>query len=397
MNEGDNRLMLDLDNSAHRYEIYNAIKKDGRVPVTLTELGCDFDEYTSIDVVGNSYVTEIVVPFTLDTSSIKNNKIVETTDIGVFKTLSDVSVNRMKLDRSKFMLLPGNDNWFYYKLYGCSKRQNELIVVAYDMLEKIVAEGIAQKYFFIRYFDPEPHLRIRIHPTEERTPELFVRVSRWLDVLYNNGLISRAVSDSYIREVERYGGPLLIEHAENYFYSDSKLVMELLSMHRFGDSRLNLDLVGVSFITSTLESFGLSLEEQGIILDFQSEGKQPYRKEFQNNRKMFMRAVDSSDDWFEIRAFTQSPDAYNLINNNSQELKKLARTIYDFDQRGELTNSIRGIVLSVIHMFCNRLMGSNAWERKMYALAKYGVHDLRGFLNHQQKISLDLVLPNGIM
>ena len=48
-----------------------------------------------------------------------------------------------------------------------------------------------------------------------------------------------------------------------------------------------------------------------------------------------------------------------------------------------LTNSRLDIVSAVIHMFCNRFVGSNAWERKIYALARHGVHDLVGYLRYR--------------
>jgi len=408
MNEGDNRLLLDLDNHAHRNEIYKAIKKDSSFPVKLTELGCGFEDYASVDANCNHYVTEIVVPFVLaednrnGTINAKDDKeVTKGTDAEasknseIFKTFSNISANRMKLNRNKLMLLPGDDRWLYYKLYGCSKRQDELIVVAHNSLEKIVTMGVAQKYFFIRYSDPEPHLRIRVQPVDKKTLELFAYISRWIDNLYADGIISRAVSDSYIRETERYGGPDLIEHVEDYFYSDSKLVMNLLTKHRFG-VRFNEDIIGVSFIISVLEAFGLSIEEQEVVLNSQSDNKL-YRKEFQDNRKMFMCAADSSDDWFEIRMLTQDSEVYNLINANSQELKKLAETIYNSDQQGELTNSIKGIAMSVIHMFCNRLMGNNAWERKIYALTRHSVRSLKGFLHHQQTTDTDLVVPESLI
>jgi len=403
MNEGDNRLMLDLDNPAHRSEIYSTINKHSRHHVTLTELGCDFSNYTSVNEKGKSYVTEIVVPFIMATDSENDNtKATEITKseqpvkVEVLKTFSDISANRMNINREKLMLLPGNDKWFYYKLYGCSKRQDELIAVAHDALEYIVEEGIAQKYFFIRYSDPEPHLRIRVQPAEKRTSDLFVSISRWIDDLYAEGLVSKVTSDSYVRETERYGGFGLIERVENYFCYDSKLVMKLLMMNRFGSSHINMDVVGVSFIISALEAFGLSIDEQEIILNSQSDDKS-HRKEFQNQRKMFMRAVDSGDDWFEIRASTQNPEIYDLINDNSAKLKELADAIYESDRQGELTNSIRGIVTSVIHMFCNRLMGNNAWERKIYALARHGVYSLKGYLRHRQKANINLQLPDNLL
>jgi len=397
MNEFDNRLMLDLDSPTHVNEIYNVLRKDNHIAVTLTELGCNFEDYVTVGVDRKNYVTEIVLPFVLDIDSVKvKSRVEKTTDEEVIKTHSNISANRLKLDRDKLMLLPGNSSWLYYKLYGCSKRQNELIAVAYESLEKIVAEGIARKYFFIRYHDPEPHLRVRIQPADNMMPDLFTNISKWLEGLYDDGLISKAVSDSYIRETERYGGPGLIEYAEDYFCNDSKLAMSLLTKYRYGDLRLNIDFIGVSFIISVFEAFGLSLEEQDAVLSLQSDIK-AYRKEFRDNRKMIMRAVDSSDNWFEVRSFTQNPEVYDFISDNTQSLKKLAEAVYEYDHKGELTNTVRGIITSVIHMFCNRLVGNNTWERKVYALARHGVHGLKGFRQHQQNSKIELMLPESLI
>ena len=110
-------------------------------------------------------------------------------------------------------------------------------------------------------------MRLRIQPCEGGLPFLYSFVDKWLNKLYSIGLISKAVNDSYIRESERYGGAGLIEHAEDYFYSNSKLVMSLLNLQRYKDARFDVDIIGISFIISALEAFGLSIEEQSVILD----------------------------------------------------------------------------------------------------------------------------------
>jgi len=301
----------------------------------------------------------------------------------------------MDIDRAQLQLLPGNEEWLYYKLYGCSKRQDELILAAYDVLDKLTAEGIAQKYFFIRYSDPEPHMRLRIKPGCKGMLTLVSSTSLWLNNLNACGLMSKAVNDTYTREAERYGGPELIKYAEDYFCSDSKLVTQLLSHSRYGKLLPFMDYIGVSFIISTLEAFGLSTVEQQVLLSSMVD-KKSYKKEYQNNRGMFISAVDSIDDWFGIRSFISSPEVYDLINANAQELKKYTEAIYAFDKEGLLTNSIREICLSVIHMFCNRLMGNNIWERKIYTLASHGVYGFIGRSKHKKNKSLDLILPESL-
>jgi len=394
-NEGDNRLLLDLDNPDHKNEIYSIVKKNASMYATLTELGCEFEDYAAANERGNKYVTEIIVPFILDADDKKRKaKAKDEEKETTLKTLSNISENQMKIKRDELMLLPGNNEWLYYKLYGCSKRQNELISIIYEPLEKLVSGGLVKKYFYIRYTDPEPHIRLRLQPSDNRLPELFAAAGQLISGLCKDGLISRAVIDSYTRETERYGGPNLIKHAEEYFYSDSKFAMRLLAMERFGKLKFNMDFIGVSFIVSVLEAFDLSMEEQEIFLSTMSD-KKSYRKEFQNGRHMIMNAVDSSDDWFSIRYHASNPEIYDLLNENAYYIRIYAKAIFESDKQEELTNSIKGIVTSVIHMFCNRFR-DNTWERKIYALARHGVNGLRGYLKHNKNKSLIPELPESL-
>jgi len=393
-NEGDNRLLLDLDNPVHKNEIYSLVKKNTSMSITLTELGCEFDDYAAVDENRNKYVTEIIVPFILDIEKKARAKTENKENEIILETLSNISENQMKIERDKLMLLPGNSEWLYYKLYGCSKRQSELLSILYESLEKLALEGLVNMYFFIRYTDPEPHLRLRVQPSDNRTSDLFIAMNNLMSSLYSDGLISKSIIDSYVREAERYGGPHLIKQAEEYFYNDSKLVMKLLTMERFGTLKFDMDLIGVSFIVSVLEAFNLTIKEQEAFLDSMTDNKN-YRKEYQNNRQLIMTAVDSNDNWFSIRHRSSNPEIYDFINENASYFKKYAEAIYESDKQGELTNSIKDIATSIIHMFCNRFR-DNAWERKIYALTRHGVNGLRGYLKHNKSKSLVPELPESL-
>src|SRR5207302_1688840 len=58
-------------------------------------------------------------------------------------------------------LLPGSD-WLYVKLYTGTATADQLLrdVVA-PVVEQALATGAAERWFFIRYGDPDWHLRVR--------------------------------------------------------------------------------------------------------------------------------------------------------------------------------------------------------------------------------------------
>lgn len=378
MNDFDKRLLLDLDNSIHRDVIYNAIKTNRSKAITITEIGCRFNDYIAVNEHNEHFVTEIVVPFMLD-KDIYNHK-VDSIKESIF-TFSNTSENCMLLERMNLTLLPGKDNWLFFKLYGGSKRKSELIVLIYEKLKSLSSS--LQKYFFINYADPEPHIRLRLHFNEGMLPELFVNINAWLESLRLDGLITKITIDSYQRETERYGGPELIEIAEDYFYHNSSLVMQIISKIRYENLELNLDVIGVSFIFSVLEEFKLTNEDKSKFLHSMMADKDAYRKQFQENRKEFMQAVDNNN-WHNISLIEPYSEIFPLLVESSAKLRNYANLVYYYDKEGKLTNSIQGIIQSIIHMFCNRLVGDSLWEHKIYALTGHAFYAFQNFLKAQQ-------------
>src|SRR4029077_9570790 len=123
--------------------------------------------------------------------------------------------------------------------------------------------GQARRWFFIRFADPEPHLRVRFagDPAwlwRELLPAFHEAARPWLD----DGRVHRVQLDTYEREVERYGGPGGIELAEAVFSADSDAVLEALPplVGEAGlDRRWRFAFLGIDRL---LDDLGLDLEER---------------------------------------------------------------------------------------------------------------------------------------
>ena len=374
LNEADKRLLLDLENREHRNIIYNTLKGNNLKSVILSEIGCGFDDFIATDEQHNHYVTEIVVPFSVSPESYdKKNRENE-----VIPTGSNISNNSILFNKKESMLLPGNDGWLFFKLYGCSKRRNELITLIYDKLERI--SSLIQKYFYINYTDPEPHVRLRVQANVGMLPEVFWDIMQWFEKLRIDGIISKVTIESYLREVERYGGSKLIARAEECFFENSRFAMEIIKKQRYDNSDFNIDVIGIAFIIFVLDSFGVNDEAKAGFL-YTITDRKSYRKLFQQNRKIFMEAVDRGN-WFYGNLDESYVEIFALMDKTGIKLKSYATAIYECDKRGELTSSIESILRSVIHMFCNRV-GDNAWENKIYILARHAYYALECFLKNR--------------
>ena len=56
------------------------------------------------------------------------------------------------------------DEWLYYKLY-CGARTSDVILTETikPVTEYLLNQGLIDSWFFIRYGDPDFHIRIRFH------------------------------------------------------------------------------------------------------------------------------------------------------------------------------------------------------------------------------------------
>ena len=113
-----------------------------------------------------------------------------------------------------------------------------------DVVGPVVREAMqsraVDRWFFIRYGDPDHHLRLRLHgaPTElwhAVWPRLQAAIAPFLD----DGRIWRVTLDTYEREVERYGGSDGIELAEAVFHADSEAVLEIVELISPDDAGLD--------------------------------------------------------------------------------------------------------------------------------------------------------------
>ncbi|WP_203182278.1 lantibiotic dehydratase [Streptomyces pratensis] len=149
---------------------------------------------------------------------------------------------------------PGGE-WACVEMY-CIPEVHEEIIAQY--IPKIVADvsrGI-DRWFFVRYSNPEHHLRLRLHGSPETMArDVWPILLRHMASLTDIGVIGDFRIATYEPEVERYGGPEAIDAAEQLFCLDSQTAMSQLR-----SLRKNLP---VSRSTLVVANYGLLLDSLG--------------------------------------------------------------------------------------------------------------------------------------
>jgi thiopeptide-type bacteriocin biosynthesis protein len=123
------------------------------------------------------------------------------------------------------------DEWIYFKLYTGYKIADVILAETLKpMVERLLVEKIIDQWFFLRYSDPKPHLRIRFHYTSPSNVfDIIQEINTSLKPCFNENLIWKIQLDTYQRELERYGTNT-IELAEELFSHDSNMVISMLDL-----------------------------------------------------------------------------------------------------------------------------------------------------------------------
>lgn len=115
--------------------------------------------------------------------------------------------------------------WLYIKLYTNEALANEIIIKILSQRQMV---SLANGCFFIRYNDPEFHIRIRFYFLNiDNYSQFLVYITECIDKLEKKRYIWRTQFDTYKRELERYS-LLPIEFTENHFCNETKMIKDYL-------------------------------------------------------------------------------------------------------------------------------------------------------------------------
>ncbi len=132
--------------------------------------------------------------------------------------------------------------WLAAHIFYADEPERLLTQAVKPLVEEIMAAGLAERYFFIRYFERGRHVRLRFQaPAQvletQIKPKILAQINSWLeqnpserdferdDFLPNNTVHFI----EYEPEIVRYGGPHAIDVAERLFQLSSDAALALVA------------------------------------------------------------------------------------------------------------------------------------------------------------------------
>ena len=262
---------------------------------------------------------------------------------------------------------PPGSEWLYAKLYtGTSSADGVLCDEIVPLAREAMTSGAADHWHFIRYGDPQWHLRLRFHGAprqlhREVLPALQELAGRLLD----SGRIWRLQLDTYEREVERYGGPEGVALAERLFHLDSEAVasiVEQLAGDSGAEARWHLALRGTYLLLC-----GLRLENRSL-LSCLRQLQQAFFEEHSVDRELKQhlaaRLRHEAPTLNRLLTVNRRPDhgpaaGFAALERRSRKLEPIVEELYARERAGQLAAPVSALAASFVHMFNNRLFRSH--------------------------------------
>jgi thiopeptide-type bacteriocin biosynthesis protein len=246
--------------------------------------------------------------------------------------------------------LPGN-RWLYFKIYGHLESLNVFLLDKRfsKMISRFITMDAIQCWYFVRYVDTGPHLRIRLKIRESYGTAITSQMSNLVKKYIKKELISDLVVAAYEPELERYGRAGM-KRVEHIFCSSSKAV---LAFHRrlvTAQQEICFAVASIALLLSELlpeseirEDFVCTVSNNSVVeTKFRIQLDQYYRL----NRK-------------EIEQATLDP--YSLFGKGvSAKLEKMSLRCAELrkatiDKEQALDT---GLVADLVHMHLNRMNAS---------------------------------------
>ena len=373
--EGDNELTIDLDTAAGCELLAHEARKAGSLRI-LERFPC-FSELC-VENPDGAFFHEMVVPLI---------RVADAPSVTTAPRVRNVPAPPPGFEDS---FAPGS-SWLSAKLY-CGQASTDAVLrgVVAPVVAEALRGGACESWFFLRYRDPQPHIRLRLNgPADRVAGELLPLLHRASRPLSDSGLVWRTEVDTYTREVDRYGGPAGIVLAERVFRADSEAALTtIMLLSSDGDDgvtsladRWRLALAGVDRMFADL---GLDVPARQALARLWRDGlATEFRGLGANAKRLAGKLMRKERAGLEalLAGEPGSPSlaaGLTVLDRRSAALREPLADLRALDAAGELSQPLGSIALSYNHMSVIRLL------RGAPRLQELVIYDLLDRLYHAQ-------------
>jgi thiopeptide-type bacteriocin biosynthesis protein len=363
---GDNRLLLDLEDAAHVEELRTELRlvADGAQLLLQEALPGIADAF--LPGPGGRFLTEIVVPLVR-----RQERPAPPAHEGARHASAPISaLPQLHTDRLR---VPGSE-WLFVKLYGAPELLDDLIAgPVRELSEFAEVTGMAEQSFFLRYADPESHLRLRFRSRDcdGLLRRLLPEVARWAAEQMAAGLCQRFAFDSYDREIERYGGLAGMAIAEAIFAADSRAIPAMLEL-AIATPALDRTTMAMVSIDGLLGALGAGAPERLAWYGAQVLSKKDSSSEYRRRGAQLRQLIGDPS---QLARMPGGSELSRILTRRAEALAPLGRELGVLAERGVLDQGVTTLWRSYVHLHCNRLLAASPQLEQLLLGLLFRVHD----------------------
>ncbi len=261
--------------------------------------------------------------------------------------------------------------WLYYKLYTGPKTSDLVLAnIIKPVTETLLKNKSIDKWFFIRYADPKPHIRVRFHYTDpSHVAEIINTLYEPIKEYIEEDLVWKVQIDTYQREIERYGINTM-EQSEDLFFHESTMIIDFLDMVEGDEGEELRWLFSIKAIDELLNDFGYDEDRKLKLMEGLKTG---FGAEFGMNKflkkqldKKYRNEKEKIEE-FLIFKREDNPDyapILDVLDQKSAASKEAIRSILAISNDQQIDR----LMSSYIHMLMNRLFRS---KNRMHEMVLY--------------------------
>jgi len=265
--------------------------------------------------------------------------------------------------------IPGSE-WIYYKLYSGTKSADKILINhILPVIENLLESKTIDNWFFIRYADPDEHIRLRLHLIDITDyGSVVLKLSEILKQLNESGVLWKIQMDTYNREIERYGIKS-IPVLEKLFCVDSYSILQILKSVK---SDREIGFIAIYLIDSLLSSFDYSTSKKYDIIESWHQG---LGNEFNLDKSLrvqldnkFRKDRTDITDSFDINKYEK--EINTILVNREYQSNAIVNIIKDLYKNNLVEIDTRSLANSICHMTMNRLFRS---KPRLSEMVVYGL------------------------
>lgn len=309
---------------------------------------------------------------TLDDAPLKHEVI-----LPLIKSSEGVAADKEKNEHRKRIIeqdttrsfSPGSE-WLSVKVYlGNSSAESLLKERIAPLVAELKRDSLINGFFFLRYGDPEWHLRLRFKGEPKvLLSQVLPKLHQLIEPIRLSGPVNNIVIDTYEQEVERYGGGAAIELAEQLFYANSLMTLDFIRAieGQEDDYRWRAVLLACDQL---LSDFGFNLEQKLALTSLLREG---FGREFGDSGNLRKDLGKKYRQYQDIIASDLSQNTADVVITHckkqladySQTVQQIASRYAELEEQDKLTESLDSVVSSMLHMFNNRMFVAYGREQE---------------------------------